>query len=216
MASENLPRDVPDTEARSERDLWLEAVLNMIELTQNGEIQWRIGRELLQGYGDPTTPPYYAHYKSQTYRLEKRWIPASPPTPAEQILRSFQTTLRGSRKRPSGHYVVSLDVVDTHGLSLFAFPYVNPLWDLLTVVQKQTAADKALHDLLGARTNSEVPATEAAGFPIERYDELNVEEISGRLNELSAEDLRRVRDYEAHNKSRGTLIERLDRKIRAS
>jgi hypothetical protein len=54
------------------------------------------------------------------------------------------------------------------------------------------------------------------GLPIEGYDELNVGEISGRLDSLSEEELKKVRDYEKRNKNRDTLIEQLDRKIRAN
>jgi hypothetical protein len=54
------------------------------------------------------------------------------------------------------------------------------------------------------------------GLPIEGYDELNVGEISDRLNSLSEEELKKVRDYEKRNKNRDTLIEQLDRKIRAN
>jgi exonuclease VII large subunit len=54
-----------------------------------------------------------------------------------------------------------------------------------------------------------------ARFPIEGYDELTVEEISGRLDSLSAEDLREVRDYEERNKNRETILEQLDRRIRS-
>ncbi len=54
----------------------------------------------------------------------------------------------------------------------------------------------------------------SAQFPIEGYDDLTVEEVSGRLGNLSAEDLRVVRDYEERNKNRDTLLEELDRKIR--
>ena len=53
-----------------------------------------------------------------------------------------------------------------------------------------------------------------ARFPIEGYDELTVEEVSGRLGGLSAEDLRVVRDHEERNKNRDTILEQLDRKIR--
>src|ERR671920_938761 len=53
-----------------------------------------------------------------------------------------------------------------------------------------------------------------ARFPIEGYDELTVEEVSARLDALSAEDLREVRDYEERNKNRETLLEQLDRRIR--
>src|ERR671916_1525210 len=57
---------------------------------------------------------------------------------------------------------------------------------------------------------------EAVVFPIEGYDEMNVEEISGRLGGLSVEELQLVRDYEETNKKRETLLERMDRKIRAA
>jgi len=53
-----------------------------------------------------------------------------------------------------------------------------------------------------------------ARFPIEGYDELTVEEVTGRLGSLSTEELRVVRDYEERNKKRETLLEELDRKIR--
>ena len=56
----------------------------------------------------------------------------------------------------------------------------------------------------------------SAQFPLEGYDELTVEEISGRLGGLSAEELRVVRDYEERNKNRDTILEQLDRKIRSS
>jgi hypothetical protein len=54
-----------------------------------------------------------------------------------------------------------------------------------------------------------------AQFPIEGYDELTVEEVSGRLGALSAEELREVRDYEEHTKKRETILEQLDRRIRS-
>jgi hypothetical protein len=55
-----------------------------------------------------------------------------------------------------------------------------------------------------------------AQFPIEGYDELNVEEVSGRLDALSTEDLREVRDYEERTKNRETILEQLDRRIRSA
>jgi ATP-dependent Clp protease ATP-binding subunit ClpA len=55
-----------------------------------------------------------------------------------------------------------------------------------------------------------------AQFPIEGYDELTVEEISGRIGELSTEELRVVRDHEERTKNRETVLEQLDRKIRSS
>ena len=59
-------------------------------------------------------------------------------------------------------------------------------------------------------------AAEAAVFPISGYDEMNVEEVSKRLDDLSVEELRLVRDYEERNKNRETLLTQMDRKIRAA
>src|SRR5215203_1730888 len=53
-----------------------------------------------------------------------------------------------------------------------------------------------------------------AQFPIESYDELNVEEVSARLDALSTEELREIRDYEERNKNREMVLEQLDRRIR--
>jgi hypothetical protein len=53
-----------------------------------------------------------------------------------------------------------------------------------------------------------------AQFPIEGYDELTVEEVSGRLDALSTEELREVRDYEERTKKRDIILEQLDRRIR--
>jgi hypothetical protein len=54
------------------------------------------------------------------------------------------------------------------------------------------------------------------GFPIPNYDELNVEEVSKVLDGLTAAEIREVREYEKRNKNRETLIEQLDRKLKAA
>ena len=58
-------------------------------------------------------------------------------------------------------------------------------------------------------------AAESAVFPIPGYDDMNVDEISGRLDELSAEELQQVRDYEELHEKRKTLLEQMDRKIKS-
>jgi hypothetical protein len=67
----------------------------------------------------------------------------------------------------------------------------------------------------GAAAGAPMDAAEAAVFPISGYDEMNVEEVSKHLNDLSVEELRMVRDYEERNKKRETLLTEMDRKIRA-
>lgn len=68
----------------------------------------------------------------------------------------------------------------------------------------------------GAATDAMGSAAETAAFPIAGYDEMNVDEISARLGDLSAEETRLLRDYEERNKKRDSLLEQMDRKIRAS
>jgi hypothetical protein len=50
----------------------------------------------------------------------------------------------------------------------------------------------------------------------EDYDGLTVDEVSKRLDGLSAEQLKEVREFEKRNKNRETLIEQIDRKIRTN
>jgi hypothetical protein len=69
---------------------------------------------------------------------------------------------------------------------------------------------------LGAAAEGTERAAEAVAFPIEGYDEMNVDEISGRLDGLSVEELQLVRDYEELNEGRKTLLEQMDRKIRSA
>ena len=58
-------------------------------------------------------------------------------------------------------------------------------------------------------------AAESAVFPISGYDDMNVDEVSKQLNDLSTDELRLVRDYEERNKNRESLLAQMDRKIRA-
>ena len=54
---------------------------------------------------------------------------------------------------------------------------------------------------------------EDSGLPLEDYDSLNVREVSEKLHELSLEEMRQLRDHEAENKNRQTLIRRFDARI---
>jgi hypothetical protein len=95
-----------------------------------------------------------------------------------------------------------------------------------TVQEGAMASGRTATGLLGAATGAMADATgravdataegaaEAAAFPIEGYDEMNVDEILGRLDGLSVEELQMVRDYEERGERRKTLLERMDSKIR--
>ena len=59
----------------------------------------------------------------------------------------------------------------------------------------------------------ETPTPTEASPEIEGYDSLNIEEITEKLDDLSTEELRQLRAYEAENKSRSTLLRPLDERI---
>jgi hypothetical protein len=58
--------------------------------------------------------------------------------------------------------------------------------------------------------------TETATFPIEGYDEMNLDEVSKRLGGLSVDELKRVRKYEKDNKNSRTLRKEMKRKIKST
>jgi hypothetical protein len=52
-------------------------------------------------------------------------------------------------------------------------------------------------------------------LPISDYDSLNVKEVTSKLEGLSVEEKRRVRDYEAQNKNRSSMLKEIDARIEA-
>jgi chromosome segregation ATPase len=66
------------------------------------------------------------------------------------------------------------------------------------------------------KSGSEAESQGGGELPLADYDSLNVRQISERLNELSVEEVRRLRDYEVRNKNRRTLVNRLNSTIEAS
>ena len=69
---------------------------------------------------------------------------------------------------------------------------------------------------LQARTaTSEEVSADTKELPIDGYDLLNVHQVTQRLGELSIEELERLRDYEAQNKNRRSIMQRLETRIRA-
>src|SRR5215217_42532 len=53
-------------------------------------------------------------------------------------------------------------------------------------------------------------------LPLENYDMLNANEVIDRIEKLSAQNIERLRDYEAKNKNRRSVLERMDAKIRVA
>jgi membrane-associated HD superfamily phosphohydrolase len=67
-----------------------------------------------------------------------------------------------------------------------------------------------------AAREAELRTAVLSALKTEDYNELTVEEISSKLEDLSVEDLRKVREYEKRNKDRSTLVEEIDKRLRLS
>ncbi len=85
--------------------------------------------------------------------------------------------------------------------------------------ETQKSTEVAAKDAQETQKSTEIAAedaeknTDTTAFPIEGYDEMNVGEVSERLDGLSADELKRVRKYEKRNKGRGSLRKEMKRKI---
>ena len=87
----------------------------------------------------------------------------------------------------------------------------------LRVAEEATEqTDKVLRETEEATREAELRTAVYGALGTEDYEGLNVDEVSKRLDGLSAEQLKQVREFEKKNKSRETLIEQIDRKIKAA
>ena len=87
----------------------------------------------------------------------------------------------------------------------------------LRVAEEATEqTEEVLRQTEKATKEAELKTAVLSALKTPNYDELSVAEISRRLDGLSTEQLRKVREYEKRNKNRETLIEQIDRKIRAN
>ena len=76
--------------------------------------------------------------------------------------------------------------------------------------------DKVLRQTEKATHEAELRSAVFSALGTTDYDGLSVDEVSRRIDGLPAEQLKKVREFEKNHKNRETLIEQIDRKIRAN
>jgi hypothetical protein len=64
-----------------------------------------------------------------------------------------------------------------------------------------------------SNTDEARQARKGARAPLKNYDDLTVDEVKSKVQGLSKDDIRAVRDYEKNNKNRKTLLETLESKV---
>ena len=77
-------------------------------------------------------------------------------------------------------------------------------------------AEHVVQEAEQAIEEAELEAAVLSALGTENYDELTVADISNKLDDFSTEDLKKLRAYEKQNKNRETLIDQIDRKIKAA
>jgi len=87
----------------------------------------------------------------------------------------------------------------------------------LRVAEEATEqTDKVLRQTEKVAHEAELRTAVLAALKSTDYEGLTVEEVSKRIEGLPTEQLKKVREFEKNHKNRETLIEQIDRKIRAN
>ena len=88
-------------------------------------------------------------------------------------------------------------------------------WENMSDKEKEETEKKKREG--SKRGQQYVPNTEEAkqarrdaGLPLNDYDDLSVDEVEKKIQSLSKDDVRALRDYEKNNKNRKTLLEKLE------
>ena len=76
--------------------------------------------------------------------------------------------------------------------------------------------EEALRQVEEATREAELRTSVLAALETDNYETLTVAEITEKLDDLSADELKKLREFEKRNKDRESLIERIDSKIRAN
>jgi hypothetical protein len=88
------------------------------------------------------------------------------------------------------------------------------------VVEQGAEATEQTEEILRktgeAARDAELRASVLASLEADNYEGMTVAEVTEKLDELSAEELKKLREFEKRTKDRESLIERIDRKIRAN
>jgi hypothetical protein len=151
----------------------------------------------------------------------------------EQNLRTADAVVRSARKQQEGLQRIGQEWIGAY--QDFFTPFASYAREGLRTAQQATEqgiqatqqglrvaeeaaeqTDKVLRETEEATREVELRTAVYGALGTEDYDGLNVDEVAKRLDGLSADQLKKVREFEKKNKSRETLIEQIDRKIKAA
>ena len=129
------------------KDRFVEAVAKLIELTQDGTIEWESAE--LHREDIKVESVFTAIYKDKLLRICKYRYKPKTPDPRFTISGSTTTMFYGREETPSWETSITLEFIDGYGLRLWKFPYTNALYDLLSAIQYSVAGvDEFLDELI--------------------------------------------------------------------
>lgn len=155
----------------------------------------------------------------------------------EHNLRAADAVVRNARKQQEGMQTIGREWVGAY--QEFFSPFASYAREGLRTAQQATEqgiqvtqqatkqglrvaeeaaeqTEKVLRETEEATREAELRTAVYGALGTTDYESLNVDEVSKRLDGLTAEQLKQVREFEKKNKSRETLIEQIDRKIQAA
>ena len=127
------------------KDKYLEVVIKLIKLTQEGKIEWRRGNLVLKNVTVKIV--FITEYKGKSLRLYEYEYEVLPPPPG-----TMPPIIGVKKKYPYRQTDITLEFIDDKDLSLWEFPHSHAISDLLHTVKYQVAG---VDDFLDSITSEE-------------------------------------------------------------
>lgn len=130
-------------------DRELEAILNLVKLTQDGAVKWHAAKswgDLVQDETTKYSNVMYCEFKDKWLRLfiEKRRV----DKPSSVLAAMISSSIAGSQNYPYWTEKVVLEISNSNGQSLWRFPNKPATKDLLDAAKYQVAGVKDVLDSL--------------------------------------------------------------------
>jgi hypothetical protein len=126
-------------------DKWVDAITRLTKLTQEGKLEWSTvspGGVLVNDDSQQVESAFTAYHKDKRLRLYKKRFKVEDPNP----LLTGMMVAPFAPKYPYWAAQIYLELIDDYGQSLWTFPEVSALRDLLTSVKYQASGVKDLLD----------------------------------------------------------------------
>jgi hypothetical protein len=139
----------------------------------------------------------------------------------EHNVRTAEAFARSARKQQEGFRAVAQGWTEAYeGFFFSPFSYAQEgsrTAQGLRVAEEATEqTEEVLRQTEEATREVELRTNVLSALETDNYDTLTVAEVTEKLDDLSAEELKKLREFEKRTKDRESLVERIDRKIRAN